>query len=111
MEDVLLVFIIFGSIVAIVKLALDYAREKQRGSSSATGGSSLTSSELKAIMQEAVDDALDERFERFERLLEEMEEPRLIPASTKEADNTDDFDVSEVKPESPPTQRDRESLR
>lgn len=104
MEDALIVFIVFGCIVAVVKLALDYARDKQRVRASEGSGSSLTTSELKALMQEAVEDALDERFGRLERRLEEMQEPRLIPASSEE------MDLTEAKPESPPTQRDRESM-
>lgn len=104
MEDALIVFIVFGCIVAVVKLALDYARDKQRVRASAGADSSLTTSELKALMQDAVEDALDERFGQLERRLEEMQEPRPMPA------NKEDLDLTEAKPESPPTQRDRESM-
>lgn len=105
MEEALIVFIVFGCVVAVTKLALDYARDKHRMRSSAGSGSSLTSSELKALVQDAVEDAMDERFGRLERRLEKMQEPRLIPA------NMQDVDVSEAKPDSPPIQRDRDSLQ
>ncbi len=104
MEDALIVFIVFGCIVAVVKLALDYARDKQRVRSSAGASSSLTATELKALVQEAVEDVLDERFDRLERRLEKMQKPRLIPASAEDAV------LSEAKPESPPVERDRDSL-
>lgn len=105
MEEALIVFIVFGSILAVIKLILDYSRDKHRANASAGSESSLTSSELRALVQHAVEDALDERFGRLERRLEKMQEPRLMPASMEEVD------VSEAKPDSPPIQRDRDSLQ
>ena len=104
MDEALIVFIVFGSMLLIVKLALDYARDKHRMRSSSESSSSLTSSELKAIVHDAVEEALDERLARLERHLEKMPEPRLMPASHEEPD------LSSAKPESPPVQRDRETL-
>lgn len=106
MEEALIVFIVFGCFVAITKLILDYSRDKQRMRSSAGSNSSLTSTELKALVQGAVEDALDERFGRLERQLERLQEPRLLPAGME-----DDIDVSEAKPDFPPVPRDRESLQ
>ncbi len=105
MEEALIVFIVFGCLVAVVKLALDYSRDKHRIRSSAGGNSSLTATELKALVQDAVEDALDERFGRLEKRLDKMQEPRLIPASMEEVD------ISDAKPDSPPTHRDRDSMQ
>ena len=104
MEEALIVFIVFGCIVAVTKLVLDYSRDKHRARASVGSGSSLTSTELRALVQDAVEDALDERFGRLEKRLDRLQERRLIPA------NTEDLDVEEAKPEFPPVQSDRESL-
>lgn len=104
MEETLIVFIVFGCVVAIVKLALDYSRDKHAMRASSGASSSLTSTELKAIVQDAVDDAFEVQFGRLERRLDEMQEHRLMPA------NIEHPDISQAKPESPPVQRDRERL-
>lgn len=104
MEETLIVLIIFGSLLAIVKLALDYARDKHHARYSAASGSSLTSSELKAIVERAVEDVIDERFVRLERQLEALNEPRLLSSGSEHAD------VEEVKPEFPPVQSDRDTF-
>lgn len=104
MEETLIVLIVFGSLLAIVKLALDYARDKHRARYSAASGSSLTSSELKGIVEKAVEDVIDERFVRLERQLEALNEPRLLPSGSEHAD------VEEFKPEFPPVQSGRDAL-
>lgn len=104
MDEALIVFIVFGSMLLIVKLALDYARDKHRMRASSESSSSLTSSELRAIVHDAVEEALDDRLARLEKHLEKMPEPRLIPAGREESD------LTSVKPESPPVQRDRDTM-
>jgi hypothetical protein len=104
MEETLIVLIVFGSLLAIVKLALDYARDKHHARYSAASGSSLTSSELKGIVERAVEDVLDERFVRLERQLEALHESRLLPSGSEHAD------VEDVKPEFPPVQSDRDTF-
>lgn len=105
MEEALIVLIVFGSLLAVVKLALDYARDKHQARYSASSGSSLTSSELKAIVERAVEDVIDERFVKLERRLEALSEPRLLSSGS------DQPDIEEVKSEFPPVQSDRDTLR
>ncbi len=104
MEEALIVLIVFGCFVLVTKLALDYAKEKHRVKASSSG-SSLTSSELKAIVQQAVEDVMEERFERIERRLDALSEPRLLSPHEQETD----FD--EIKPTFPPVQRERDALK
>lgn len=106
MEDALIVLIVFGFALLAIKLILDYARDKHRVRASADTGSSLTQSELRMIVQDAVEDALDERFGRLERRLEKMQAPRLTPASSEA-----EADIEGARPASPPVQRDFDSIR
>jgi len=107
MEDTLILLIIFGSMLAIVKLALDYARDKHRIRSSASSESSLTSSELKAIVGKAVEDVIEERFVKLEQQLESLSEGRLLISGNRNVN----AEMDDVKPEFPPVQSDREALR
>ena len=102
MEDALIILIIFGSALIAVKLILDFNKEKYR--SKAGGGSSLTTSELKNVMREAIEEAVDSRLERLERRLEEMEEPRLLAAPRTHREELE-------APPAPPIARDRDSTR
>ncbi len=103
--EVIIVLIVFGFAFAVIKLGIDYAKEKDRSRRSPANGSSLKASELKALVEEAVEDVIDERFEKLERQLEAMREPRLLPAGRQ------NDDLEDIKPESPPLQRDQEALK
>lgn len=104
--EVFIVLIVFGFAFAVVKLGIDYAKEKDRSRRAPADGTSLTSSELKALVEQAVEDVVDGRFEKLERQLEAMNEPRLLPAGSK-----NEIDLEEIKPDSPPLQRDQEALK
>lgn len=103
MEDALIVAIVFGFTFAVVKMWFDYLKSRRESRPSATSGNSLTESELKALVQRAVEDALDARLGTLEKRLERFSEPRLIPAGQREEDVG--------HPPSPPVAGDRESTR
>lgn len=104
MEEAVIVLIVFGCFAIITKMVLDYAKEKHRMRAS-SAGSSLTSSELRAIIQQAVEEAMDEHFVRIEHRLESLSQPSLLTAHTEEAD------LEHVKPEVPPVERERDALK
>lgn len=105
MEDVLIVTIIFGSALGAVKLILDFLQQRSPQKKSSSGAdASITTSELKILVHEAVEEALDERFAQFEKRLEKYNEPRLIPAARKEAPQIE-------KPASPPVASERDAAR
>lgn len=68
------VAILSGTVLGIVKQALQYARDKrQLGHASSAQGSSLTTSELHTMLREAVEDAvqpLERKIDRLERQLD-----------------------------------------
>lgn len=105
MEEALVVLIVFGCIVLVTKLALDYAKEKYRIKASSSGGSSLTSSELRAIVRQAVEEVMDERLDVIERRLEALPEHRLLATSERESD------LMDVKPQASPVTRESESMK
>ena len=75
MEDVLIPVVVFSSLLLFLKMMLDFARfrhEHKAGtqSRSGTASNSLRVSELEALVQDAVDDAvrpLERRIRRLER--------------------------------------------
>ncbi|GEM_PF-3750861 len=103
MEDVLITTIVFGSILAAIKLWFDYLKTRRETHSRGTAGKSLTESELRLLVQEAVGEALQEHMARLEKRLVEHSEPRLIPAGERGSE----FD----QPAAPPVRGDRESVR
>lgn len=88
MEPVLVVLIVFSSILALTKMNLDFRRSKMISESSS---GSLRTSEIKELIREAVDDAIQpliEMLEDREKLLTPsekrlLEEPRHDVSSTE----------------------------
>lgn len=81
MEEVIITAIVFGSLLGMIKLWLDYRRDKnQIKASFASPEPSLTTSELKRLLTEAVEEAVDERLARLERRLEAGDPSRPAPA-------------------------------
>ena len=103
MEEALVVMIVFGSIIAVVKLILDFQKEKHKARA-LSSGSSTTTSELKQLMREAVDEAIEERFGRLEKRLDKLETPRQLAAPVH---HTEEMEV----PAAPPVARDRDITR
>ncbi len=65
MVDVLIVLIVFSSVLAVIKMSFDY---KRRALTAHQGdGGSLRTSELKQLIREAVDDALEPIIERLDQ--------------------------------------------
>ncbi|GMQ80890.1 MAG: hypothetical protein BMS9Abin05_0319 [Rhodothermia bacterium] len=91
MESVLVVLIVFSSILLLAKMNLDFRRSKLM-SGSASG--SLRTSEIKELIREAVDDAIQplmDKLEDREQLLGQsehrmLEEPEADFAKTKSHD-------------------------
>ena len=81
MIEILVPLIVFSSIVAIVKLSLDYKRDKQarelRG-----GDGSMRLSELKAALREVVEEANAPLVQRVERLERRLPPPTSRPRLT-----------------------------
>jgi len=88
MEPVLVVLIVFSSILALTKMNLDFRRSKMISEFSS---GSLRTSEIKELIREAVDDAIQpliEMLEDREKLLTPsekrlLEEPRHDVSSTE----------------------------
>ncbi len=88
MESVLVVLIVFSSILALTKMNLDFRRSKMISESSS---GSLRTSEIKELIREAVDDAIQplmEMVEEREKVLTTsekriLEEPRHDVSSTE----------------------------
>jgi hypothetical protein len=93
MSAVLIVLIVFTFIFLVTKMKLEHSRERDRLPPSSYGDASLTTSELRAMIKEAVAEAqepLEERFEELERRIEQIDRPRLgsgarIPAEEPSA--------------------------
>jgi len=76
MMPVLVVALVFGSVVLVVKMVLDYNRQKLL-SGSGTEDNSLGTGELKRIIREAVDESLYpivSRLEATENRLDEADQ-------------------------------------
>lgn len=86
MEEALITAIVFGCLLGMLKLWLDYKRDKNQISASAGREPSLTTSELKGLVTEAVEEAVDRRFVQLE---ERLRAPRLRPASDSSPDETE----------------------
>ena len=88
MEEVFVVAIIFGSALAAIKMGLSYRRDRLGAKTTTPSDPSLTTSELKSLITEAVEEALDRRISKLEKRLEEREKPRLYPATETPPDET-----------------------
>lgn len=110
MEDVLVVAIVFGSLLALAKMLLEYNRNKFKVKTTATSEPSMTTSELKALLTDAVEDVVDRRFDRLEerlsKRLETDDRRRLMPAVESGPD-----DVELEHPAPPLVARDRDTIR
>lgn len=104
MEEALITAIVFGFAFAVVKLLVDYKKEKAQVHSADAGGSSLTTSELRQLVRQAVEEVMDERLGPLEKRLEKFGEPKLIPAGRSEETELE-------QPPSPPVARDRETTQ
>lgn len=87
MEDILVPLIVFGFIALIVKMALDFARWKKMHSGGALAegkaDNSLGTTELKMLIQEAVQNANQPLLDRIEHLEGELIQERAnLPEST-----------------------------
>lgn len=85
MSSVLIVLIVFGFVAFIVKMGLEHDRE-----SKSAPENSLTTSELRRMITESVDEATFEitrRLDRLERRLEAGGEPKALPPADDEADD------------------------
>jgi hypothetical protein len=108
MEEVIVTAIVFGSLLAAIKLWLDYRRDKnQISATSRHSEPSLTTSELKALLTEAVEEVVDARIDRLEERLEAHDRPRLAPFSTA----TQPHDAELEHPAQPLVGRDREATQ
>ncbi|MEZ4700158.1 MAG: hypothetical protein R2834_07490 [Rhodothermales bacterium] len=87
MEPVLIIAIIFGACSAIVKMSLDHAKwkyaNKHRLGGGSDAGDSLTSSELRLLIQDAVEQAnapLQARIDELEDTLDQR--TRALPPAS-----------------------------
>lgn len=113
MEDILVPLIVFSFIALVVKMALDYAkwkRQHDRGDvGSGAGDKSLTQSELRAMIQGAVQDAtepLHAQLQALEARLDRQGQPALPEARQ---DLLDDWEPSEEEPSPARGSRERTS--
>ncbi len=65
MEPVFIVLIVFMSVLAVIKMSLDHKRKALMAHQG--DGGSLRTSELKQLIREAVDDALEPIIERLDQ--------------------------------------------
>lgn len=85
-EDIIVPLIVFSFIFAMVSLIMAQVRWSARHKLETEGkeGTSLGTSELKALMREAVEEANEPLLARIEHLEQELAEaPRQLPAAEK----------------------------
>lgn len=84
---IVIIAIIAGTLSGLVKQILEYKKSKHAARSTGSEGASLTTSELRRLMQAAVEEgnlSLEARFDELEARLDRLEkrgEPRLLPAA------------------------------
>lgn len=81
----------------IVKQVLKYKSETQRGGTGQEGGSSLTMSELKGMMQQAVVEAMQpmqEKMDLLEARMDARETPQLEAPKTDLLRDTDRYEAA-----------------
>ncbi len=107
MDEVLIVAIVFGSVLGMLKLVLDYRRDRKKVTQPTAGAeSSITTSELKNLVARAVEDVVDGRFDELERRLEEGNRTQLISGRSSAVD-----DAELDHPAPPLVARDRDAAR
>jgi hypothetical protein len=84
-EDILIPIIVFSFVLSLIWMILSYSkwRFQQKQEMQRAAGASLGTSELKALMREAVEEAsapLAERLEALEAEVRQASKPRLMPA-------------------------------
>ncbi len=87
LTPVAIVFIVFSFVAFVVKLGVDYSREKDRLSSQSEG-TTLLVSELKELVQESVEEAnrpLRERVNKLERQYRRLKAPDAAEHSDESA--------------------------
>ena len=97
MAPVLIVLIVFSFVAFIVKMGLDHEREKRSLDVSSTQNS-LTTSELRRMIRDAVDDAnqdLKKRLDTVERRLERSPEVPQIPERLADQAKEQDEDLAD----------------
>lgn len=87
-EDIIIPFIVFTFIFAMVAMVLAHVRWKAQHNLDAMGkeGTSMGTSELKALMREAVEEANAPLLDRIAQLEEQLDETLLLPAATDRLD-------------------------
>lgn len=93
MSGVLIVLIVFTFTAFIVKMGLDHEREK-RSFRPSNSNNSLTTSELKQLIRDAVDDAnvdLQRRLDTLERQLERGTQRPELPERFADRDRRTDL--------------------
>ena len=73
MSEIIVTAIVFASLLAAFKMIVDFRRDKLRIRSAASASESITTSELKQIVANAV----DERFAQLEERLDNPSQPSL----------------------------------
>ncbi|MDZ4698740.1 MAG: hypothetical protein SH809_03445 [Rhodothermales bacterium] len=92
MAAIPILLIIFGFVGFIVKWAMDHEQEKLRIKNGQSSGNTLTESELKRLIQQAVDEAVEPLWERLDRISPETAEaferpsPRLLDSFSEQED-------------------------
>ena len=76
-----ILLIIFGFVGFIVKWAMDHEQEKLRLKYGQPAGNTLTESELKRMIQEAVDEAVEPLWERLDQISPDTADSFERPAS------------------------------
>lgn len=92
MTPVLIVLIVFGFVATVIKLNLDFKRDKMLSGGGEGGESGLRMSELKALIQEAVEaaneplraqlDDVTEQLDALQNQLPSAERPQLPQAES-----------------------------
>jgi hypothetical protein len=86
MEPVIVIAIVFSAVVAIVKMSLDYNRWKieHRAGKPLPGANneSLTTSELRLLIQDAMEEANAPIKQRLDQLEEHLDSRRALPPAS-----------------------------
>ena len=75
--DAVILLIVLSFVLIVLKLTLSYFKAKERSQEGKAGGSSLKTSELKALVREAVEEANTPLVARIEALEGRLETPAL----------------------------------
>jgi hypothetical protein len=90
-----ILLVIFGFVGFIVKWAMDHEQEKLRIKAGLSNRESLTESELRRMIQEAVDEAVAPLRSRLDRLAPEPDSPIGEEPSLRVIDEIDESEAPE----------------